>query len=101
MDPQSPTPAATNGYVARRTRSAHPRMYAMQVRAFLEASEVVDADPDTIEDIIDGFDEETFNAEEDPEGEDGDVQDTRDGAANGVDAVDEYVALLEEGMSCS
>lgn len=34
------------------------RMYALQVRAFIEATEVVDADPDTIEDILDGFDED-------------------------------------------
>ncbi|CAL1715219.1 unnamed protein product [Somion occarium] len=40
-----------NGHVAEALR-----IYAIQVRGFLEAAEVVEADPDTIEDILEGFD---------------------------------------------
>ena len=39
-------------------------MYALQVRAFVEATEVVDADPDTIEDILHGFDDDILIEEE-------------------------------------
>lgn len=35
--------------------SAANNLYGLQVRAFVEAAEVVDADPEVIEDILDGF----------------------------------------------
>ena len=76
--------------------AAHSRLYASQVRAFIEASEVVDADPDTIEDILDGFDEQVLSVEEDL---DVDVQDPDDGRASPVSDQDEQLfALLQEGV---
>lgn len=40
----------------KRDRARAARNYAMQVRSFVEAAEVIDVDPDTIKDILDGFD---------------------------------------------
>ncbi|KIP02738.1 hypothetical protein PHLGIDRAFT_130573 [Phlebiopsis gigantea 11061_1 CR5-6] len=84
MDPQSPT-AASSMRLPPNTTHAHSPMYAFQVRAFVEASEVVDADPDTIEDILDGFDEDT--------GDDIDVQGEQ---ADADDQHLEWEALLQE-----
>ncbi|THH00649.1 hypothetical protein EW026_g1935 [Hermanssonia centrifuga] len=53
-------------------------MYALQVRAFIEASEVVDIDPDTIEDILDGF-----NGDIHVEGDSDDEEDMPDAFAEG------------------
>lgn len=86
MDPQSPT-AASSMRLPPNTTQAHSPMYAFQVRAFVEASEVVDADPDTIEDILDGFDEDT--------GDDIDVQGEQ---ADADDQHLEWEALLQEGV---
>ena len=93
MDPQPPTPAPTEG------DRAHSRMFPIQVRAFIEASEVVDADPDTIEDILDGFDDEAeiLAVEDDPEV---DVQDDANDDETPLNDHDEqFLALLEEGAS--
>ena len=75
MDPQAPTsysddsdssltPPRDDVDMPPRPMRPSLRMYALQVRAFIEAIEVVDADPDTIEDILDGFDEELLAEEE-------------------------------------
>ncbi|KAI0796227.1 DHS-like NAD/FAD-binding domain-containing protein [Abortiporus biennis] len=69
MDPQrnpSHTPASynSNGVSAvslssevleRRRRRQIRRIYALQVKGFVEAAEVVGADPEVLEDILDGF----------------------------------------------
>ncbi|KAI9067989.1 SIR2-domain-containing protein [Trametes sanguinea] len=55
---------------------ARSSLYAAQLRAFLEAAEMVDADPDVIEDLLEGFqvdasddEDEDVNVEEDEEEE--------------------------------
>ena len=58
---RSPSPTGSSEGDIHDHSKRHPsarsqRIYATQVRAFLEAAEVVDVDPDTIEDILDGFD---------------------------------------------
>ena len=70
---EHPTPPITNPLSpaskdASRTSSAAPpkkrsraeralrRLYALQVHGFIEAAEAVEVDPETIEDILDGFD---------------------------------------------
>ncbi|GJE91264.1 SIR2-domain-containing protein [Phanerochaete sordida] len=102
MDRTHPPPAAHAPAAAHAPppppRARPSRIHALQVRAFLEASEVVDADPDTLEDILDGFDEGTLDVEDEHEELDVDVQGTHD-ETNGVGAVDEYIALLEEAES--
>ncbi len=53
--PTPPTrPASGPPYVGPRPSAANS-LYGLQVRAFVEAAEVVDADPEVIEDILDGF----------------------------------------------
>lgn len=102
MDPHAPTPAPL---AAGHVRPAHERMHAIQVRAFLDASDVVDADPDTIEDILDGFDDTVLSVEdEDEEDGDGDGGAAQDAAGRvrsapeGADDQDEaFDALLLEG----
>ncbi|KAI0831989.1 DHS-like NAD/FAD-binding domain-containing protein [Trametes gibbosa] len=56
------------------------QLYAAQLRAFLEAAEVVDVDPEVIEDLVDGFPEDSL--------EDGDV----DVEAEGHGEADEEAA---------
>ncbi|KAJ3548913.1 hypothetical protein NM688_g5240 [Phlebia brevispora] len=84
-------------------RKLPSRMYALQVRAFIEAAEVVDADPDTIEDILDGFDEEVFVDDDDEE--EADAQDAAVATVGDVERQlvedaetedDEFVQYLEE-----
>jgi hypothetical protein len=90
MDPQPLTQTT-----ARSHATAHSRLYAAQARAFIEASEIVDADPATIEDILDGLDEETLSVEDDS---DVDVDNPHDDRAPLVDDQDEeLLALLQEG----
>ncbi|KAI0331640.1 SIR2-domain-containing protein [Cubamyces sp. BRFM 1775] len=62
----SPGPA---GEPERRSAASKARsaVYAAQLRAFLEAAEVVDVDPDVIEDLLEGLQVDS------DEGEDGDV----------------------------
>ena len=69
--------------------AAHSRLYASQVRAFIEASEVVHADPDTIEDILDGLDEHALNAEDGSD--EADAPDSDDGVES------DLLAMLDEG----
>ena len=78
MDPSSTGPAAActpprTADEAKAARRKVGRMYAFQVRAFIEATEVVDADPDVIEDLLDGFeeDEDVFVDDGDDEHEHG------------------------------
>ncbi|OSD04857.1 SIR2-domain-containing protein [Trametes coccinea BRFM310] len=70
---------------------ARSSLYAAQLRAFLEAAEMVDADPDVIEDLLEGFqvdssddEDEDVNVEE--EEEEGDPS---AGVVQGVDAKQE------------
>ncbi|PSR82593.1 hypothetical protein PHLCEN_2v6026 [Hermanssonia centrifuga] len=81
MDPHPPTgikpPTPTDAGSESRAR-APSQMYALQVRAFIEASEVVDIDPDTIEDILDGF-----NGDIHVEGDSDDEEDMPDAFAEG------------------
>ncbi|KAF7796837.1 hypothetical protein EIP86_008021 [Pleurotus ostreatoroseus] len=78
MDPSSTGPAVActpprAADEAKAPRRKVGRMYAFQVRAFIEATEVVDADPDVIEDLLDGFeeDEDVFVDDGDEEHEHG------------------------------
>lgn len=48
---------------------APSRLYALQVRAFLEAAEDVELDAETIEDILDGFEDVQVGTEDDTESE--------------------------------
>ncbi|KAI0675683.1 DHS-like NAD/FAD-binding domain-containing protein [Trametes maxima] len=71
--PTPPTPPSRASVAPEQPRrsaqsAARNELYAGQLRAFLEAAEVVDVDPDVIEDLLDGF-----PADESGEGEDGDV----------------------------
>ncbi|RPD64181.1 SIR2-domain-containing protein [Lentinus tigrinus ALCF2SS1-7] len=69
--PQTPPTPPVSGLPEPR-RSGVSSMYAMQVRAFLEAAEVVDTDPEVIEDILDGLPMDQAS-EDETEDEDGDV----------------------------
>ncbi len=107
MDPHPPTgikpPTPTDAGSESRAR-APSQMYALQVRAFIEASEVVDIDPDTIEDILDGF-----NGDIHVEGDSDDEEDMPDAFAEGNAGAqaqaeqeedeedEEFNILLEEG----
>ncbi|KAI0642104.1 DHS-like NAD/FAD-binding domain-containing protein [Trametes meyenii] len=71
--PTPPTPPSRASLAPEQPRrsaqnAARNELYAAQLRAFLEAAEVVDVDPDVIEDLLDGF-----PADEPGTGEDGDV----------------------------
>ena len=91
MDPQPPTLSATVPLT-----QPHSRLYPIQVRAFLEASEIVDADADTIEDILDGLDEEVLGVEGDSDVE---VQDAEGhDVPQHDDLDDEFLDLLQEGV---
>ena len=103
MGPQAPTTSSTSPATAQ-LRSHAPsgpsRMYALQVRAFIEAAEVVDVDPDVIEEILDGFDGIVEVNEEDKD-EDVDHQElTENGKDESNEDLDpEFAALVEEGGS--
>lgn len=77
------------------------RMHALQVRAFIEAAEVVDADPDTIEDILDGYNEEVLVQDEDESDDEDDASAgiNAESAQGGDQSEEEYEILLEEGKS--
>jgi hypothetical protein len=47
-----------------------PTLYALQVRGFLEASEDVEIDADTVQDILEGFPEDSIDVGIDVESED-------------------------------
>lgn len=102
MDPYPSTGPVSSSPRDRESHQKGPsRMYALQVRAFIEAAEVVDADPDTIEDILDGFDEDVLVDDDQTDAQDA-IVDT-DGEADHVgeqDDVedDEFEKYLEEGM---
>ncbi len=70
VPPTPPTPPVSGPPKPR--RSAASSLYAIQVRAFLEAAEAVDTDPDVIEDILDGLPMDRVS-EDDAQDEDGDV----------------------------
>ena len=107
--PPRPTPLSGGSSPAPRRSAAHS-LYGMQVRAFLEAAEVVDADPEVIEDILDGFpldsspdDPEDEDAEVDVEGGPGpgttgrDEESDADNEAEDDPEQEEFAAYLEEG----
>ena len=52
--PTPPTPPVS-GHPKPQRRNAAASLYGIQVRAFLEAADVVDTDPEVIEDMLDGF----------------------------------------------
>ncbi len=87
--------------------SAAASLYAIQVRAFLEAAEVVDTDPEVIEDLLDGFPMDSAEAESsdgdvDVEGGPGPETSVRDQDTDEDDPKEEdsdLDAYLEEGMS--
>ena len=87
MDLHSPTPPLAQGQAP--TRRTHSRTYATQVRAFIEAAEVVDADPDTIEDLLDGLDADAVFTDDTSEHEGGTPE---------LDGDGELEALLQEGV---
>ena len=107
VPPTPPTPPV--GGPPKPRRSAASSLYAMQVRAFLEAAEVVDTDPEVIEDILDGLPMDQVS-EDDAEDEDGDVDveggpgsETSDRndpsvADEGDPADDELDLFLQEGV---
>ncbi|KAI0731379.1 SIR2-domain-containing protein [Earliella scabrosa] len=72
MQSSPPTPPRPTGGEPKPRRSAAASLYAIQVRAFLEAAEVVDTDPDVIEDLLDGVPMDAA-PDEDAESEVGDV----------------------------
>ena len=109
MDPQPPTGVANAPLRLVRTHMrASTRMYGLQVRAFIEATESVDTDPDVIEDILDGFDPEILDSDDD-EGNAQDAEKAADGehapeehagddSEEEEDADDEFQQYLEEGL---
>lgn len=62
-------------------------VYKLQVRAFVNAAEEVDADPDTIEDILDGFEES---------GEDAPGYDIETPFTDVLDLIDIEIDLVED-----
>ncbi|KAI1793493.1 SIR2-domain-containing protein [Ganoderma leucocontextum] len=98
--PMGPRPSAANS------------LYGLQVRAFVEAAEVVDVDPEVIEDILDGFPldgpsdgPEDENGDVDVEGAPGPATSARDEEVdNEADAEDdpeqdEFAAYLQEAQT--
>ncbi|KAI0369131.1 SIR2-domain-containing protein [Pilatotrama ljubarskyi] len=68
--PTPPSRGSAAGDPPRRTSAAKRRgasssVYAAQLRAFLEAAEVVDVEPDVIEDLLDGFPTDSPDPDED------------------------------------
>ncbi|EJF64079.1 SIR2-domain-containing protein [Dichomitus squalens LYAD-421 SS1] len=105
--PTPPTPLAGGPSPAPRRKATHS-LYGMQVRAFVEAAEVVDADPEVIEDILDGFllddssdDAEDEDADVDVEGGPGPGTTVRDEESDIEDdpEQDEFAAYLEEAQT--
>ena len=110
MDPQPPTGAASPPLRLVRTHMrASTRMYALQVRAFIEATESVDTDPDVIEDILDGFDPDVLDDDDEDNAQDAEnntdtehapaEQPSADGSEEEEDTDDEFQQYLEEGLS--
>ena len=95
VPPTPPTPPV--GGPPKPRRSAASSLYAMQVRAFLEAAEVVDTDPDVIEDLLDGVPMDAA-PDEDAESEVGDV-DVENGP--GPETADRDQEDEEEAAGCS
>ena len=115
--PASGPPVELNYVDPGSRQSAANSLYGLQVRAFVEAAEVVDADPEVIEDILDGFllDSPSAGPEDLDASEDGDVDVEAEGApgpANAArgeevdnaadvggagDAEEEFAAYLQEG----
>ncbi|CDO69645.1 hypothetical protein BN946_scf184851.g33 [Trametes cinnabarina] len=92
--PTPPTPPSRGSVPAgepqpRAKRSAASKarstLYAAQLRAFLEAAEMVDADPDVIEDLLDGFPVDSSDDDEDGN-VDVEEEEENTGAAPAVDA---------------
>ena len=77
MQSSPPTPPTPPAGGPKPHRSAATRLYEIQVRAFLEAAEMVDTEPEVIEDLLDGFPADE-SGEDDPDGQDGDVDVTDD-----------------------
>ncbi|KAH9940872.1 SIR2-domain-containing protein [Epithele typhae] len=77
--PVTPTPPPSS------TPRAPSSLYALQVRAFLEAADAVDADPDVIEDLLDGFPvDESLNPEDLQDGDPAGDADADAGGAAGA-----------------
>jgi len=113
MDPQPPISMPHNEHPgsdaagSSRTNSSPMRrrtssIYALQVQAFLDAAEVVDSDPDVIEDLLEGF---LGDAQGERGGEDDEVDvgtmyyDGEDG--EGEEDASEWDELLREGLFIS
>ncbi|KAK7687781.1 hypothetical protein QCA50_009000 [Cerrena zonata] len=81
---RSPSPTGSFDNHKRYVSARAMRIYAMQVRGFIEAAEVVDVEPDTLEDILDGFDDLVGleDIEEDEEVEESVKPDTNQDALN-------------------
>ncbi|KAI0766676.1 DHS-like NAD/FAD-binding domain-containing protein [Trametes elegans] len=87
--PTPPTPPS-RGSVPRPRGAAHGSLYAAQLRAFLEAAEVVDVDPDVIEDLLEGFPAYAGSPGRGAdEGEDADVDVEEEGAGGVLGGQDE------------
>lgn len=59
-------------------------IYALQVRAFLEASEDVDIDADTVQDILEGFPEHSLDIGVDVEADEGENEEEADSDISGL-----------------
>ncbi|KII87275.1 hypothetical protein PLICRDRAFT_177046 [Plicaturopsis crispa FD-325 SS-3] len=74
--------------------SAKQTLYALQVRAFLNAAEDVDVDEETIDDLLDGFpDAQTDTLQIDIDGDDDDDTPTDDDNAEGAPVEEEELDL--------
>jgi NAD-dependent histone deacetylase SIR2 len=88
------------------SNKSHPsRSYALQVRVFLEAAEDIEIDADTIEDILDGFDDVEVRVEDQIEPDQEDVEtDGEDNSAfealHGEPEDEEDSELSAEGIHC-
>ncbi|KAI0705243.1 DHS-like NAD/FAD-binding domain-containing protein [Cytidiella melzeri] len=85
MDPPSPTTSSPPEKASSRARQ-YKYLNALLIRGFLEWAEYVDVEPDTIEDLLDGLDEQDFDCDEDdeddgPQNADSDAEETEDDLA--------------------
>ena len=79
-----------------RAERALRRIYTLQVHGFIEAAEVVDVDPETIEDILDGFDN-GVDSDEGSEGDDLPLDLSRDASNDVYDEWANIFPYLKEG----
>ena len=96
--PPTPTPPPSAGPSTPRAQSTAARLYELQVRAFLEAAEQVDVDPDVIDDLLDGFPADALS---DLEGDVAPDEEVRDVDVEGEDVPGPASADRDHGGSGS